>query len=150
MVRTQTVDRSAVGRGEEERGQALVELAIVLLLLVVILAGMVDLGRALNAYIVITNAAREGARAGSLHVSGADLVPAVQARVIAEAAASGVDLSDPGRSGIEVGPVGPAGTPVTVTVTHQVPLIFAGLIFVGNDLQISSSASMIRFSGAVP
>ena len=41
------------------------EFAIVLPLLVLILAGMVDVGRAFNSYMVITNAAREGARAAS-------------------------------------------------------------------------------------
>ena len=45
-----------------ERGQSLVELALVLPLLILLLAGMVDFGRAFSNYIVITNAAREGAR----------------------------------------------------------------------------------------
>ena len=40
-----------------ERGSNLVEFAIVLPLLVLILAGMADVGRAFNDYIVITNAA---------------------------------------------------------------------------------------------
>ena len=45
-----------------ERGANLVEFAIVLPLLVLILAGLADLGRAFYNYMVITNAAREGAR----------------------------------------------------------------------------------------
>ena len=48
-----------------ERGSNLVEFALVLPLLVLILAGMADIGRAFNSYMVITNAAREGARAAS-------------------------------------------------------------------------------------
>jgi Flp pilus assembly protein TadG len=48
-----------------ERGSNLVEFALVLPLLVLILAGMADVGRAFNSYMVITNGAREGARAAS-------------------------------------------------------------------------------------
>jgi Flp pilus assembly protein TadG len=49
------------------KGQSMVEFALVLPLLVLIIAGIFDLGRAFFALITITNAAREGARFGSLH-----------------------------------------------------------------------------------
>ena len=52
--------------GATERGAALVELAMVLPLLLVVIAGIVDFGFAFQRYEVITNAAREGARLGSL------------------------------------------------------------------------------------
>ena len=48
-----------------ERGQNLVELALVLPLLILLLAGIADVGRAFFSYIQLTNAAREGARAAS-------------------------------------------------------------------------------------
>jgi len=48
-----------------ERGANLVEFAIVVLLLLLILAGIADLGRAFYGYNVITNAAREAARYGT-------------------------------------------------------------------------------------
>ena len=44
------------------RGQALVEMALITPLLVFILLGIVDLGRAYYQYTVMTNAVREGAR----------------------------------------------------------------------------------------
>lgn len=47
-----------------ERGQAMVEFAFVMPLLVLILMGVFDLGRAVYAYNVISSAAREGARYG--------------------------------------------------------------------------------------
>ena len=43
------------------RGQATVELALLLPLLLVICMGTLDFGRALNAWVVMQNAAREGA-----------------------------------------------------------------------------------------
>src|SRR4029453_70258 len=52
--------------GAPERGAALVELAMVLPLLLVVIAGIVDFGFAFQRYEVITNAAREGARMATL------------------------------------------------------------------------------------
>lgn len=47
-----------------ERGQSLVEFAIVVPLFLVLVLGIVDFGMALRSYITLTNAAREGARVG--------------------------------------------------------------------------------------
>ncbi len=47
-----------------QRGQSLTEFALMAPLLVLVLLGAVDLGRAYFAYVSITNAAREGARYG--------------------------------------------------------------------------------------
>ena len=48
-----------------ERGQSLVETAVVLPILLLLVVAIVDFGRAFDAYIILTNAAREGARFGS-------------------------------------------------------------------------------------
>jgi hypothetical protein len=45
-----------------KRGQSLVEFALLLPLLVLVIFGVLELGRVFFAYIAITNAAREGAR----------------------------------------------------------------------------------------
>ena len=52
-----------------EKGQGLVELAIVLPVLIVVVIGLLDLGRAYFSVIIINNAAREGARYLSSHRS---------------------------------------------------------------------------------
>jgi hypothetical protein len=49
----------------EERGQSLVEVAIFLPIVILIIVGIVEVGHALTAYLVIANAAREGARFGA-------------------------------------------------------------------------------------
>jgi hypothetical protein len=46
----------------DQQGQSLVEFALILPLMVLIVIGIFDLGRAFFAYIAISNAAREGAR----------------------------------------------------------------------------------------
>jgi len=51
------------------RGQALVEMALITPLLVFILLGIVDLGRAYYQYTVMTNAVREGARYAAVNWS---------------------------------------------------------------------------------
>lgn len=51
-----------VGR-RRERGAAAVELALLLPVFLLVIAGIVDFGRALFTQITLTNAAREGARA---------------------------------------------------------------------------------------
>lgn len=47
---------------DRQRGQALVEFALILPLLVLLLVGVFDFGRAIYAYNTISNAARQGAR----------------------------------------------------------------------------------------
>jgi len=54
------------GRRVRDRGTAAVEFALVLPLLLLIVFGMIDLGRALNAQITLTEAAREGARLAAI------------------------------------------------------------------------------------
>jgi Flp pilus assembly protein TadG len=49
-----------------QRGDAIVEFAILAPSLMLILFGMLELGRVVDAWLVVHNAAREGARAGAL------------------------------------------------------------------------------------
>ena len=55
-----------------ERGAELIELAIVTPVLMMILAGIFDFGMMFRAWEVVTNAAREGARVGSLPTYSAE------------------------------------------------------------------------------
>ena len=55
-------------RAPAPRGQSLVEFALVMIPLFVILLGIIQFGFIFNAYVTITNAAREGARTGTVYV----------------------------------------------------------------------------------
>lgn len=55
-----------VFRMKSEQGQSLVEFAIVLPLLLLLLLGIVDFGRAFHAYLTVDHAGREAARAASI------------------------------------------------------------------------------------
>src|SRR3954447_21671996 len=55
-----------IARLRHERGAELIEFALILPLFLVLIMGIFDFGLAFQRYEVITNAAREGARLGSL------------------------------------------------------------------------------------
>jgi Flp pilus assembly protein TadG len=89
-----------------ERGAALVEFALALPLLLVITAGIVDFGFAFQRYEVAVNAAREGARLGSIGGYDGDFI---KARV-REYVKSGLSLNDTALEAVM-----PAATSVIVT-----------------------------------
>jgi Flp pilus assembly protein TadG len=57
----------AVGRRQRQRGQSLVEFALVLIPFLFVLMGVVDLGRGIYVYNSVSQAAREIARSASVH-----------------------------------------------------------------------------------
>jgi hypothetical protein len=61
-----SVSSGAPAPRSTDHGAAAVELALVLPLLLVLVFGIIDFGRMLNAQITLTEAAREGARAAAL------------------------------------------------------------------------------------
>lgn len=66
MLRKQTENGEMLGamrkRGRRERGQSLVEFALILPVMVILVLGIVDFGMGLRSYIALSNSAREGAR----------------------------------------------------------------------------------------
>jgi len=75
---------------KKERGQSMLEFALVLPVLLVVLAGVLDLGRLYFAYVAVTDAAGEGASYAAIH-------PDDTAEIIARAqdATGGVVEIDP-------------------------------------------------------
>jgi Flp pilus assembly protein TadG len=104
-------------------------MALALFILAFLLMGVVDFGRAFHHYIVITNAAREGARFGSRIPDDDDLI---KEAAIDEAANSGVDISTPEVASITLTPASPAdrtsGTPLNVTINYTYTTVIGGLI----------------------
>lgn len=92
-------------------GQSLIEMALLTPFLALILAAILHFGAALNAHHVITNAAREGARAGTQADGDATRMRQVILTVCRNA---NLDLS---RLTIDVDP-GTPGNPTRATVTY--------------------------------
>jgi Flp pilus assembly protein TadG len=66
------------GGALRERGQAMVEFSLVLTLMLVLIFGLIDFGRAYICYVEVTNAAREGARLGATGATTSAIVAKVQ------------------------------------------------------------------------
>ncbi len=121
-----------------QSGQAYIEFALVLPFLILLVIGALDLGRGLNAFIVATNAAREGARYGAMHSGD---IAGIKARAIQETAGTGVTISP--TDIVVTYPAGNQnpGSPIRVTVTHNFQLI-ALWIFTSQTIPIRAGAEM--------
>jgi hypothetical protein len=89
--------RSSIRKGEvrnSERGAVVVEFALVTLLLILILVGTTELGRAWYTVHVLTGAAREGARVGAMLGGGEGREAAIRARIGEVLNETGVDAYD--------------------------------------------------------
>ena len=96
----------------KEKGQSLTEVALVLPVLLVILAGVLDLGRLYYVTVAITDAAAEGATYAAINPNATD-------EIIARAHTASGELVqiDDGTVRIDC-PTVAAGAPVTVTVNY--------------------------------
>jgi len=112
----------------DDRGSELIELAIVLPLLLIMAAAIVDFGFMFQRYEVLTNAAREGARLGSLPgYSVAD----VQNRVtdyLNVAGMSGAPAPSVTYSNVAIGGGGPTINMVNVTAFFPYDFLYIGPI----------------------
>ena len=100
-----------------ERGAVAVEFAILLPLLLMLVMGTIEFGRAYNAQITLTNAARDGVRVMAIAKSPAD------ARTAARTAAAAVSVSIPDSDITLSTTVCPTGDQVTLTIKYNLSTI---------------------------
>lgn len=125
--------------GQRQRGQAFVELALVLLFLTTLLVGAADFGRVFYLDVVATSAAMEGARAAAAGLPDADVIAAVVASAPGGLIqASNVTVTPP--QGMRATLISPQWTTVTVTYTFAPLTPLAGSL-VGHQRTITRSAS---------
>ena len=97
------------------KGQALVEMAIILPVLISLIFGMTDFARVLNAYLATTEASREGARVAALSGNDAAVVLAVN---------NAAPNLDPKKLKVKTDPeTRTLGDSVTVKVTYSIDII---------------------------
>lgn len=118
------------------KGQAMVEFALILPVILLLVLGVVEFGRFYNAWLMVTHASREGARTASLGGTGTEIESAVTA-VMASYDASRLTVTVNPSSGRT------RGDRVTVTVTYAIdpltPMIGA---ITGGTLQLESDTVM--------
>jgi Flp pilus assembly protein TadG len=127
----------------DERGAAAVELALVLPLILLILLGTIEFGRAWNVRQTLVDAAREGARVAAV---GNSITEAGALRTLVEntvrnrAQTAQLDLSRLTISHTGVG--GGAGNTVSVTLNYQYAIITSQVILQRSSIPMSTTAVM--------
>jgi len=116
--------------GDHERGQALVEFAMVMPIMLLLLFALVDFGRAFYSWLLITNAAREGARVAATQSPLTD----VQTRIYG--AASALDSSAITITTTNV--QGPRGESVEVDLTYD----FSFVTPIGNIVSLLGGGAL--------
>ena len=133
-------------RGKQERGQSLIETAAGLMVLLVLLAGLVDLGRALFARVAMLDAAEEGALYGSYQPTD---MYGIEGR-IRDQSDGPVDFSDADSVQISVEYVGSAcaGNILRVVIDHDITIItpFLGAILGSQTIPLSVSSESLILS----
>jgi Flp pilus assembly protein TadG len=124
-------NRRASTAGRRDAGAAAVEMALLMPLLLLLVFGIIDFGRMLNAQITVTEAAREGARAASLSPSQNPSVIEADASARVNRVAAGFNATTTVVSNCIGNPA--PGDDATVQVTYQFKFatpvgFFAGLL----------------------
>ncbi|QUH27009.1 TadE/TadG family type IV pilus assembly protein [Serpentinicella alkaliphila] len=124
---------------KENRGQALVELALVLPILLLLVFGIVEFGRIFGTYLMVTHGAREGARAAAVGTEDTEIISLVKNRT------SALQLND-SKVVVNISPGQISrvrGNGITVKVEYPVQ-IYAPFIsvFTGGSYKVSSQVTM--------
>lgn len=114
----------------DERGQTMVEFALVVPILCVILFGLIQFGSLYKDYVTLTDATRVGARKAA--VSRNDANPEGVAEASARSSAAGLD---PSKLAVSVSAAAwERGEPVTVTATYPYDIDLLGFVVASGEL----------------
>ncbi|HHT28053.1 MAG TPA: pilus assembly protein [Firmicutes bacterium] len=122
---------------DNERGQALVEFALVVVIFVMLLSGLIDISRIAATWVVMTNATREGARLGALGYNDTEIIQSIE---------NALGTLDTARVtiGIAPGAAGRArGVPLQVSVDYSIDLLMpVTAVLLPNPMPIRTSTVM--------
>ena len=130
--------RLATNTTGSERGAAAVEMALLLPVLIALVFGIFEFGRAYNAQLELTSAVREGARSLAVGASALDVVDTVTA---AAPALDAAELAAPGAVTVSASPCLP-GSQATVTVNY--PFTYTIAPFFGEATITLSATGVMR------
>lgn len=121
---------------EQENGQALVEMALILPILIILIFGAVEIGRICFVQISINNAARAGVRVASIGATDTKITETVDDNIHLDTTTRTIVISpaeDLRNSGEEV----------TVNVSYPVTLIFPLIdTFISNPYDVNATYTM--------
>ncbi|HSM00953.1 MAG TPA: TadE family protein [Acidimicrobiia bacterium] len=128
------MNRFRTNKRNDDQGAALVEFAIVLSLLVMLIFGIIEFGRAYNAQITLTHATREGVRVLAITQDG----DAARAATV-----NAATTLDPAKLSITTGDCSP-GYPTQVVASYP---YFLSIPLVGERTLNLSSTAVMRCGG---
>ncbi|HZG70968.1 MAG TPA: TadE/TadG family type IV pilus assembly protein [Chondromyces sp.] len=121
-----------------EKGQSLVEMALVIPIFLLLLVGIIDISRILYSYTSMHFITQETVRLGGLGYSDAEMI---------QFAKNQVEFGDPSQLNVKINPVQgsrPSGTYVTVTLQYPMNLSTPLLSSILPDPVMVSTNSTIR------
>lgn len=122
-----------------QQGQSVLEMTIALPILLLLLIAVIDFARAFDAYIVLTNAVREGARTATRNL-GLD-EEFIQELVQEDVVGSGTNITNMVDFDVDDVTVEKGSSAITVTVNYEFELWFGGIV--GFDtLQLEKQSAM--------
>jgi Flp pilus assembly protein TadG len=102
---------------KDQKGQSLVEIALTMPILILVLVGILDLGRAYFTFIALSDAAAEGAAYAAIH-------PTDTTQIVARAVDSSTGLVTFEPDMVQVTANGiTAGSPITVTIEYEYQIL---------------------------
>lgn len=113
----------------EERGQAMVEFAVILPIFVVLVFGIIQFGIVFNNYVTLTDATRAGARAGAVARNDADPVGTATSAV----QTSATDLNQSNLN-VSVNSTWQSGSDITVRATYPYSINLLGWVISSGSL----------------
>lgn len=124
---------------KDHLGQALVEMALVLPILLMLMFGIIEFGRVYASYLMVNHASREGARAASVGMDDTEVIDVIQNRTLSLA-------MDSTKLNIDINPLSDyreRGNSVSVTVQYPVA-IYAPIIsnITGNPIIVKGKTIM--------
>jgi len=140
--------RSAPSERRHETGQSLTELAIAMTVILIVLAGVVDLGRLYYTYLALQSAAAEGAAYGSIAPTDA---AGIVTRARGESPSGIVDWSNATITSAVVGQACTGGAiRVEAETTYTLITPFIGAIAGGQQLSLRASVVNTILSPVCP
>ena len=130
-----------------QKGAAVVEFAFVLPLLMLILFGIIEFGLLFYNKQVLTNASREGARAGIAYATATEIETIVENYCSNRLIRFDTDV-DPNTT--VAGAMGSYGQDLTVVVTYEYTFLAPGLLGFGPNMQLAAQTVMKMESVAGP
>lgn len=121
-----------------QKGQSLVEVALAMPILILILAGILDLGRAYYTFIALSDAAAEGAAYAAIY-------PADVTQIIERTAdgSRGLVVLEPEMVSVDFNKLG-SGNPITVTVEYDYQILTPIIISFVPEGKITMRAAVVQ------